>query len=349
MTCDPARPEKELARRFRRLRRDIPRIVSGLVAGLIGWAGASGTAVAGLDEVVDSVLGIRAEISSDARTATSLGTRRSGTGILLDDHGLVLTIGYLVLEASTVQLVTAEGREIPADIVAYDYDTGFGLVRALLPLQSEPVPRGEAAQLEVGQQLFVLSRAEGLSGTPVQLADRREFAGYWEYLLDSALFTLPAHSNFAGAALMDAEGRLLGIGSLFVGDATGAGIPAPGNMFVPIDLLEPVLADLLDDGERAGPARPWLGLNVVEARGRVRITRVQTGSPADRAGLLPEDAIEGVAGTAVSSLAELYRAIWRQGEAGIEIALDIRRGVSPMRVDVHSIDRRSWVRRPPSL
>jgi S1-C subfamily serine protease len=292
---------------------------------------------------LDAVLGLRAEVPSDARTARTLGRVRQGSAVVIDNAGLALTIGYLVLEASEVSLYDAAGRTIPADVVAYDHETGFGLVRALLPLDVTPLPIAGDLDIQTGDPLLVVSRAGRLEGTQVALADRRVFAGYWEYLLDAALFTTPGHGQFGGAALIDPDGRLVGIGSLRVGDAGGDGRPTPGNMFVPVDLVPPILGDMLAMGH-AGHAKPWLGITSREGPEGVILGGVSAGGPAAEAGLRPGDRVVAVGEAPVGNLESLYRSVWQLGEPGVEVPITVERGDQTLDVKIRSIDRREWLR-----
>jgi len=301
------------------------------------------SARAGPRETARAVVGIRAEVDPRARSAATLGQERQGSGVLIDAAGLVLTIGYLVLEASGIE-IRGESRTVPGDIVAYDGESGFGLVRALGPLGQPPAPLGSARDLSIGSPLFVLARTGGLDGRPVTLVDRREFAGYWEYLLEEALFTSPPFEAFGGAVLIDASGAVVGIGSLFVADAAGKGVASPGNMFVPIDLLPPILGDLLAFGRRQEPPRPWLGLTLREENGVLRVVRVAEDGPAQRAGVRPGELVLGVAGERVGSLAELWRRVRGLGAAGVDVPLDLHGPGSVRRVVVTSIDRDRWLR-----
>ena len=292
---------------------------------------------------LDAVLGLTAEVPRNARTADTLGRLRQGSAILIDGGGLALTIGYLVLEASVVTLTDKDGREIPADVVAYDHETGFGLVRALLPIEATPLPLAAAVDIAQGDPLLVVSRARGLEGTQVALADRRVFAGYWEYLLDEAYFTMPQHGQFGGAALIDPAGRLVGIGSLRVGDASGEGRSAPGNMFVPTSLLPPILGDMLALGH-AGHPKPWLGITSRESPEGVVLGGVTEGGPAAQAGLRPGDRVVAVGEAPVGTLETLYRSVWQLGDPGVTVPLKVERGERMLDVEVHSIDRRQWLR-----
>ena len=293
---------------------------------------------------VAAIVGIKAEVPADARTSDTLGRQRSGTGVVIDSGGLVLTIGYLILEASSVDLYPGDGKRVPADIVAYDHDTGFGLVRATLPLGVTPLRLGSSKDVAIGEPLLVLSRDGALGGRETKLAGRREFAGYWEYLLPDALFTAPPHASFAGAALIDHDERLVGIGSLLVSDATAPQVDSPGNMFVPTDALEPILGDLLALGHRDGPAHPWVGVSAQEHGGHLIVRSVADHGPAAMAGVRPGDILTAVGGTQVDSLAELYRGMWRLGEPGVKVPLRILRDGREIELSVPSIDRMRWLR-----
>lgn len=292
-----------------------------------------------------SVVRLRSRTVSDARSAETLGRNREGTGVVLDDRGLVLTIGYLILEAETVELSTADGRTFPATVVGYDAATGFGLVRALGNLPIQPVKVGESSKLAIREPVFIV----GFDGVaPGYVVSRRRFVGYWEYLLDDAIYTAPATVNWQGAALLDREQRLLGIGSLAVPDSVGDGSSLPGHMFVPIDRLKPLIADLVARGRPAGPARPWLGVSTQDVEGNVIVTRVASGSPAERAPIRVGDVIVALGGQTLKGQADFYTRLWASGAAGREIALDVLREGRIQRVTVKSIDRDAYYRPKPT-
>lgn len=295
-------------------------------------------------DVVNAVVGVRTEVPAEARTAGTLGRERLGSGIVIDASGLVLTIGYVILEAAAVDLYDAQGERVPAEVVGYDHATGFGLVRATLPLEAKPVTLGDSAAVAVGDPLLVVSRVGGLGGREAKLVDRREFAGYWEYLLPDALFTTPPHEHFAGAALLDTEGRLIGVGSLYVGDAAAADLPSPGNMFVPVNALKPILGDLLAFGKRNEPGHPWIGVSLIEHGNVIIVRGVSDGGPAEAAGVQPGDVVLGVGNTPTRTLAEFYKQIWALGEPGVRVPLRVLRDSRLIDVDVGSIDRMRWLR-----
>ena len=304
-------------------------------------------------ELLNAIVNVKAEVPAEARTARFLGTERQGSGVVVDGNGLVLTIGYLILEASGAIVTGADGNQIPAGIVAYDHETGFGLIKARRPLGVEPIRFGRSAELKILDQVLIVSRGGAQPISTAQVVSRRPFAGAWEYLLEKAIFTSPPHAFHSGAALLGPDGKLLGIGSLFVGDSSGLGHPMPGNMFVPIDELKPVFADLLSKGRRAGPYRPWIGANTQEFHSRVIVSRVSPGGPAARAGIEPGDMILGVGGNPVSGQADYFRKLWNSGEAGDTVPLNVLRrdaaSLTSEKIDVRSMDRYDWLRMDNSL
>ena len=293
-----------------------------------------------------AVVGLKVQTVEGARTAATLGEEREGSGVVIGADDVVLTIGYLVLEAQSVEIRTDDGRRFPARVLAYDGATGFGLVQSLAPLGLTPVPLGRAAATDPREALMLASGGPQGGVGPVQLVSRRSFSGYWEYHVDEALFTSPPRRDHAGAALFNQHGELLGIGSLFVGDVTGqAEAGQPGNMFVPVDLLTPVLAELRSQGRSRASARAWMGLNCFADAGEVRVLRVSTDSPADVAGLQRGDHIKRIDGLAVADLAALWKALWAVPAAERAVQLDIERAGQPMRLTVHTVDREKTLRR----
>jgi len=294
---------------------------------------------ASIEDLVSAVVRIKTFINPDGQTVQSLGREREGSGIVIDEDGLVLTIGYLMVEAHAAQIVTNAGRTVTAEIVGYDHETGFGLLRATAPLKLKPLAFGKSADVKERDPVLIVGSGGADAVQPAYVVAKREFAGNWEYLLDEAIFTAPPHTGWSGAALVSREGKLLGVGSLIVGDAAGSGSGNPGNMFVPIDRLLPILGDLLADGRVSGAGRPWLGVTADETRGRLTVVRVTPGGPAERAGVQRGDVILGVAGDAPRNLADFYRKIWAIGAAGATVPLDVLHDGDKRRVDVKSINR----------
>lgn len=292
-----------------------------------------------IEELVSAVVRIKTHINPEGRTVEGLGREREGSGILIDADGLVLTIGYLMVEAYAVEVVDNNGHTLPANVVGYDHESGFGLLRTIEPLKLKPMPLGKSAQVKERDPVLIASYGgTGMVGAAYVVA-KREFAGSWEYLLDEALFTAPPHPAWSGAALIGREGKLVGVGSLIVSDATGGGEKIAGNMFVPIDRLPPILGDLIADGRVAGPGRPWLGINAEDVGGRLVVGRVTPGGPAEKAGIKRGDVIVGVEGAQAKSLAEFYRKVWAQGPAGASVPLDVLDDNKVRRIDIQSINR----------
>jgi S1-C subfamily serine protease len=292
-----------------------------------------------------SVVKIHAKAVPDARSRSTLGPEREGTGIVIDSSGLILTIGYLVQEVESIEIAAADGRLLPASVIAYDFTTGFGLVRAIKAPPVRPITFGDSAKIGNTEPVLIV----GFDGVaPAFVVSRRQFAGYWEYLLDEAIFTAPATVNWQGAALINKEGKLIGVGSLVVGDALGARAQVPGNMFVPIDLLKPILGDLIAQGKSSARPRPWLGINTQDLQGKLIVTRVSPESPAEKAGLATGDIIVGIRGEPVQGQADFYRKLWSSGDAGAEVMLDVLKGVEVKKFGVISMDREHYLRPKPT-
>ena len=295
--------------------------------------------------VLGAVVRLASDIPDDAFTAPTLGTSREGNGVVIRADGLIVTIGYLITEAESIWITTTDGRVVPGHPLAYDFATGFGLVLPLQKLEVAPLPIGSMQGVEVDDDVYVIGHGGRAHALKAQVFARREFAGYWEYLLDEALFTTPAHPEWSGAALLDAQGKLIGIGSLFVQEADDEET-RKGNMFVPIDFLLPILDDLVQRGCSSQPVRPWLGLYAAEDNARLVVGGLTGDGPAERAGVRQGDAIVAVAGHQVRSLAEFLRAAWKLGPAGTEIPLTLARGGAPVVVTVLSADRSDFLRKP---
>jgi S1-C subfamily serine protease len=300
-----------------------------------------------LHRALASVVAVRAEIPSDGFTASILGTERAGNGVVIDQRGLILTIGYLITEAESIWVTALSGKAAPAHVVGYDQTTGFGLIQALGRLDAPPLELGTAAAVQVGDAVIIAGEGGLAHALQASVVSKREFAGYWEYVLDEAIFTCPPHPSWGGAACIGADGRLQGIGSLFVQEARGEGIASQGNMIVPIDLLSPILDDLMTLGRVDRPPRPWLGMYTSEAEDTVFVAGVASGGPADRAGIKPGDFVLEVAGTRVTDLGATFRRVWAVGPAGSDIPLTIARDGNLHRITIHSADRNDFLKKPP--
>lgn len=306
----------------------------------------------GLDEALSAVVGIRALVPPDAFTADILGTERVGHGVLVRKDGIVLTIGYLVTEAEAVWISLSGGSTVPGHVLGYDQETGFGLVQALARIDAPVLPFGRSSLAEVGMRVVVAGSGGRRHAVAARIIAKQEFSGYWEYLLDEAIFTAPAHPLWGGTAMIGPAGELLGIGSLQIQQATSnplTNVTRQGddaNMIVPIDLLQPIFDDLLTIGRPNRPPRPWLGLYATEIGNTIAIVGVAARGPSQNADLRAGDIVLAVAGTDVSDLAGLFRAIWAQGEAGVTVPMTINREGTTSVVSVRSVDRRRLLKGP---
>jgi S1-C subfamily serine protease len=314
------------------------------VAALPAYAqgGASADVETRIQTLVGAVVQVRARALEDARSNATLGRGRQGSGIVIDDEGHILTIGYLVIEPDAIEVTTAAGRTVPALLAGYDHATGFGLLKAQAPLGVKPLPMGSSAAMKEGDPVMVLPYGGRDAASMAQIVSTRRFSGSWEYLLERAIFTAPPNMTWSGAALVNREFALVGVGSLVVQNAMSPTEFMPGNMFVPVDLLKPILADLKARGRAAGPARPWLGLSTEEVEGRLLVTRVSPESPADEAGIRRGDVVVGIAGDSVKTHAELYGRLWKLGPAGTVIPLRVQSGSNTRDLKVRSIDRAEY-------
>jgi S1-C subfamily serine protease len=299
-----------------------------------------------LDRALSAVLGLRATIPQDAFTAGTLGTERAGSGVLIRADGLVLTIGYLVTEAETIWLTSEGGGAVPGHVLAYDQETGFGLVQALGRLNIPPIELGADQRVGAGDRAIMAAEGGRRHAIAARVVARQEFAGYWEYLLDRAIFTAPAHPFWGGAALINADGRLIGIGSLHVQNANGRELRRDVNMVVPVELLPPILDEMLTYGRPNRPARPWLGLTAQEVEDAIVVAGFVENGPAAKAGLRPGDRIIAVRDDPVSSLASLWRKVWAGGPAGSEVVLQVVRDNEKLTVRILSADRRRLLKTP---
>lgn len=299
-----------------------------------------------LDRALSAVVGVRTNVPAEAFTAQTLGTERAGNGVIIRDDGIVLTIGYLINEAETVWLILSGGKAVPGHVIAYDHQTGFGLVQALAREKFPALAIGKSAAVKVGDDV-VVGGAGGRQGSiAARVVAKQEFAGYWEYLLDEAIFTAPSHANWGGTALINAKGELAGIGSLQL-QRTVEGKEAENiNLFVPIDLLAPVFDDLMTVGKRNAPPRPWLGMYAAEMGGRIVVAGFAGRGPAAKADLKTGDVILKLGGREVTSLPELFRRLWSLGPAGVDVPIVVFRDGRTFDVRVKSADRARMLRRP---
>lgn len=298
-----------------------------------------------LERALSAAVFIRSQVPEDAFTAQVLGTERAGNGILISDSGLIVTIGYLVTEAESVWLVANNGQTIQGDVIGYDHETGLGLIQALGRLTVRPMEIGSSADVRVDDVGILAAGGGRRHALQARVADKREFAGSWEYLLDEAIFTTPVHPNWGGTGLVDRNGRLVGIGSLFIQGAGQHGVD--GNMIVPIDVLKPILDPLVKTGRTGRTPRPWLGLYAAENDETIVVAGMASAGPASQGGILIGDEILQVAGAPVEGLAELYRRVWKLGAAGVDVPLTVRREErGTVEVLLHSADRADFLRKP---
>jgi S1-C subfamily serine protease len=298
-----------------------------------------------LERAFDALVLVRAEVPADGFTVANLGTERGGYGVVIREDGLVLTIGYLISEASQIWLTSNRGSVVPGYRLAYDQATGFGLIQPLGKLDTTHLERGLAADVKVGDTAFVIGHGGSAHALKTQVIGKQEFAGGWEYVLDEALFTTPAHPQWGGAALLDAQGHLIGIGSLLMQQQIDREV-VHVNMFVPIDLLNPILDAMLQTGRSPHPPHPWLGMSTQDPDGKLVVGRLSAGGPAERAGVRVGDAVLGVGELRVQGLAELFRAVWRLGGPGVEVPLTLARAGDVIRITVKSADRNDFLKKP---
>lgn len=299
-----------------------------------------------LDTVLSSVVSLRANIPEDAFTAPILGTEREGQGVVIDNSGTVLTIGYLVTEAEEIWLIGNNNMALPAHVLAYDQETGLGLVQALGVLGLPAAEIGESFPVAVGEPVIVAGQGGAEEAVNAQVVSVREFAGSWEYLLDDAIFTIPAHSKWSGAGVFNRLGQLIGIGSLYIQQAIPGEDQIDGNMIVPIDILKPIFDDLVTLGRPSTPPRPWLGMTTAEADDRLVVAGLAKRGPAMRAGVDLGDMVVGVAGEPVTGLSTMFRKIWALGSAGVAVPLTLERDGRTLSITVDSGARADYLKKP---
>ena len=297
-----------------------------------------------LEDLVSAVVHLKPHINPDGRTVENLGREREGSAIAIDSDGLLLTIGYLMVEAYKAEVTTNSGKTVPATVVGYDQETGFGLLRTAQPLRVHPMSFGKSRDLKPRDPVLIASFGGPDMAAPAFVVSKRTFAGNWEYMLDEAVFTAPPHPAWSGAALLNRAGKLVGVGSLVVSDAEGDRTRFPGNMFVPIDLLPPILGDLIVDGRISTPGHPWLGVTADEVRGRLVVSRLASGGPAEKAGLQSGDVIIAVNGGKTTTLIDFYQKVWAQGSAGTTVRLDVIQEGDVRHINVKSVNRLDYLK-----
>jgi S1-C subfamily serine protease len=299
-----------------------------------------------LERALSCVVGLHATVPADAFTADTLGTERAGNGVFIRGNGLILTIGYLITEAENIWIALSDGRSVPGHVLGYDQESGFGLVQALAKLDVPSLQIGESAATSLGERIVIGGYGGRQRSVAARIVAKQEFAGYWEYVLDEAIFTAPAHPNWGGTALIGPAGDLLGIGSLQLQHAAERGQTQNINMMVPVDLLKPIIDDVLKFGRRNAPPRPWLGLYATEVENRLVIVGLADRGPAKQADLRTGDIVLSVAGKDVRDLAGFFRLIWAQGQAGVEVPMAIYREGETMQLRIKSGERNKFLKGP---
>ena len=295
----------------------------------------------------ESIVSVRSLVPPEARTAASLGVEREGNGVAIDENH-ILTIGYIVLESESIEIGLSDGRRLPGKLVGYDHTSGFGIIKSVVPLKMRPLKLGNSDDINSKEDLLILPSPNRGKGSIVRSVSRRPFTGWWEYFVESPIYTTPPNRFWAGAPILNGNGEILGIGSLFVSESV-PGISSPGNMSVPINLLKPILEDLLSIGRRKSKIQPYIGISSDESNDQIIVTRVSKGGPAYQAGIKPQDIIVAINGSQITKLESFYKKIWNSGEAGVTIELSVLRSGSLMNFKVITVDRLDFFFKPQSF
>jgi serine protease Do len=302
---------------------------------------------ASITEFNSSIVKIETKVPKDAQSVATLGAQRIGSGVIIGE-GLVLTIGYVLLEADVVNITNGRGGTIPGNVAGYDHATGFGLVKALVPLEGRALSLGDSDRLKVQEKVLTQGHGEG-EATELMVASRRTFSGGWEYMIEKPIYTFPAVNNWSGSALISHDGQLMGIGSLIVNDAADAPRGLPGNLFVPVNLLKPILEELLAKGRRRSNIQPWLGMTTELVQDRLLVVRVSKDGPAALAGVEAGDVVMSVGQDAISGQADFYSRVWKLGPAGTAVKLRLANSRGTKDVEIQSIDRFEFMKKPQGI
>jgi S1-C subfamily serine protease len=286
-------------------------------------------------------------VPAGARTASSLGVEREGNGVAIDENH-ILTIGYIVIESESIEIGLSDGRRLPAKLVGYDHTSGFGIIKSVVPLKMPHLQLVNSDNINSEQDLLILPSPNRGAGSIVRSVSRRPFTGWWEYFVENPIYTTPANGLWAGAPILTENGEIVGIGSLFVSESV-PGVSSPGNMSVPINILKPILKDLISSGRRKSKIQPYLGISSDDSNDQVIVTRVSNGGPAFEAGIRPQDVIMTINGSQVSNLKSFYEKIWKSGEAGVTIELGVLRRGKIMNFNVKTVDRMDYFVKPQSF
>ena len=300
-----------------------------------------------IEQFYESIVSVRSIVPSEARTAASLGVEREGNGVAIDEKH-ILTIGYIVIESESIEIGLPDGRRLPAKLVGYDHTTGFGIIKSIVPLKMPSLKLGDSDNIDSEQDLLILPSPNRGAGSIVRSVSRRPFTGWWEYFVENPIYTTPSNGLWAGAPILNNNGEILGIGSLFVSESV-PGIFSPGNMSVPINLLKPILGDLISSGRRKSKIQPYLGISSDDSNNQIIVTRISDGGPAFQAGIRPQDIIVTINGSQVSDLKSFYQKLWKSGEAGITIELSVLRRGTIMNFSVKTVDRLDYFFTPQSF
>jgi serine protease Do len=300
-----------------------------------------------IEQFYESIVSVHSIVPSEARTAASLGVEREGNGVAIDEKH-ILTIGYIVIESESIEIGLPDGRRLPAKLVGYDHTTGFGIIKSIVPLKMPSLKLGDSDNIDSEQDLLILPSPNRGAGSIVRSVSRRPFTGWWEYFVENPIYTTPSNGLWAGAPILNNNGEILGIGSLFVSESV-PGIFSPGNMSVPINLLKPILEDLISSGRRKSKIQPYLGISSDDSNNQIIVTRISDGGPAFQAGIRPQDIIVTINGSQVSDLKSFYQKLWKSGEAGITIELSVLRRGTIMNFSVKTVDRLDYFFTPQSF
>tara|TARA_B100001093_G_scaffold518962_1_gene605782 strand:- start:726 stop:1709 length:984 start_codon:yes stop_codon:yes gene_type:complete len=300
-----------------------------------------------IERFYESIVSVRSIVPPEARSAASLGVEREGNGVAIDENH-ILTIGYIVIESESIEIGLSDGRRLPAKLVGYDHTSGFGIIKSVVPLRMPSLQLGNSDNINAEQDLLILPSPNRGAGSIVRSVSRRPFTGWWEYFVERPIYTTPPNGLWARAPILNENGEVLGIGSLFVSESV-PGIFSPGNMSVPINLLKPILGDLISSGRRKSKIQPFLGISSDDSNDQVIVTRVSKDGPAFQAGMRSQDVIMTINGSQVSNLKSFYEKIWESGEAGVTIELTVVRSGSIKKFSVKTVDRMDYFLKPQSF
>jgi S1-C subfamily serine protease len=259
-----------------------------------------------IELVVPATVAVAVEVPETHPSAAILGTERLGTGVVVDRAGLLLTVNYVVIGASSVEVTLLDETRVDGRVVAHDFASGLAVIEisahGLAALDLCP-----SSALGVGQDIFIVAAAgenkrRANSGMITSIAP---FDAYWDYSLDRAITTTAMNPGLGGAPLLDSHGRVAGIASLDLNEI------GRFTLAIPVDDFLTHRNELLQHGRRVSrPARAWVGLYCYTFRDHVVIAGVLPGTPAEQAGLAAGDVVLTVDGQTIANRHELYSALW---------------------------------------